>query len=281
MREWRKRMKQGVYAAVKKNGTLYYRSSITFQNKHISLGSYPTEDDAARAYTQADTILHDPAYSLDSYLSFPDKNRNNEQNSPVLPFPKWVTLINFRDNGIYIKTPIYLRKNYFHYYFSPDDYYTFDVDDLFYYSTHSIIRRGGHLFVSDYGMQINILSRYGIKNYGVAGRDFLFVNGDKRDFRYENIEIINRYHGVFCKQHKGKTIYEARIHLRGEFIVGRYATEIEAAVAYNKAASALIRKGYDKRFPVNYLEELSSEEYKSCFKQIKISKKIQALRPRE
>ena len=130
-------------------------------------------------------------------------------------------------------------------------------------------------------MQINILSRYGIKNYGVAGRDFLFVNGDKRDFRYENIEIINRYHGVLRKQHKGKTIYETRIHLRGEFIVGRYETETEAAIAYNKAASTLIRKGYDKRFPVNYLEELSSEEYKECFKRIKISKRILALGPKE
>ncbi len=274
-------MKKGVYAAVKKDGTPYYRSSITFKNKHISLGSYPTEDAAARAYSQADDILHDPGFSLDSYLTASTKNRNGEPGAPVLPFPKWVTLINFRDNGIYIKTPIYMRKNYFHYYFSPDDYYTFDIDDLFYYSTHSIIRRGGHLFVSDYGMQINILSRYGIKNYGVAGRDFLFVNGDKRDFRYENIEIINRYHGVFCKQHKGKTIYETRIHLRGEFIVGRYTTETEAAVAYNKAASALIRKGYDKRFPVNYLEELSSEEYKSCFQRIQISKKIQMLSPKK
>lgn len=270
-------MKKGVYAATKKDGTPYYRSSITFQNKHISLGSFPTEDAAALAYAEANEILHDFSCTLDSYLSLPEKNDSEKQHLPALPFPKRVTLINFRDNGIYIKTPIYLRKNYFNYYFSPDDYYTFDIDDLFYYSTHSIIRRGGHLFVSDYGMQINILSRYGIKNYAVAGRDFLFVNGDKRDFRYENIEIINRYHGVFRKQHKGKTIYEARIHLRGEFIVGRYATETEAAVAYNKAASALIRKGYDKRFPVNYLEELSSEEYKACFKQIKISKKIQAL----
>ena len=274
-------MKKGVYAAIKKDGTPYYRSSITFQNKHISLGSFPTEAAAARAYNEAAGILPDPGCSLESYLPLSLEDKSAKRRSPALPFPKWVTLINFRDNGIYIKTPIYMRINYFHYYFSPDDYYTFDIDDLFYYSPHSIIRRGGHLFVSDYGMQINILSRYGIKNYGVAGRDFLFVNGDKRDFRYENIEIINRYHGVLRKQHKGKTIYETRIHLRGEFIVGRYETETEAAIAYNKAASTLIRKGYDKRFPVNYLEELSSEEYKECFKRIKISKRILALGPKE
>lgn len=262
-------MKKGVYAATKKDGTRYYRSSITYKGKHISLGSFPTEVAASHAYRLADTLLHNETYTLDSYLV--------QKSAPLLPFKKWVTLINFRDNGIYIKTPIYLRQNFFHYFFAPDDYYTFDIDDLFYYSTHSIIRRGGHLFVSDYGMQVNILSRYGIKNYGVAGRDYVFVNGDKRDFRYENIEIINRYHGVFLRQKMGRSFYETRIHLRGEFIVGRYETEIEAAIAYNKAASTLIKKGYDKQFPVNFLEELSSEEYKTCFRQLTISKTIREL----
>lgn len=259
-------MKKGVYTAEKKDGTPYFRSSITYQGKHISLGSFPTETAASRAYHLAHNLLHNADYTLESYTK--------RKRTPELPFKKWVILINFRDNGIYTRTPIYLRQNYFHYYFSPDDYYIFDIDDLFYYSTHSIIRRGGHLFVSDYGMQVNILSRYGIKNYGVAGRDFLFVNGNKRDFRYENIEIINRYHGVFRKNRQGKIFYETRIHLRGEFIVGRYETETEAAIAYNKAASELIKKGYDKQFPVNYLEELSSEEYKRYFRSLKISKTI-------
>ena len=30
----------GVYQAKKKNGTIYYRSSLTYRAKHISLGSY-------------------------------------------------------------------------------------------------------------------------------------------------------------------------------------------------------------------------------------------------
>lgn len=261
-------MKPGVYKAIKKDGTLYYRSSITYQNKHISLGSFSTEDAASLAYHLADSILHDTKYTLEDFFSCPQ----------TLPFPKWVTLINFRDNGIYIKTPVYLHQKYFYYYFSPEDYYIFDIDDLFYYSTHTITRRGGHLFVSDYGMQVNILSRYGIKNYGVAGRDFLFVNGDMRDFRYENIEIINRYHGVFRKTHHGKTLYETRIHWKGDFIVGRYKSETDAAVAYNKAASVLIRKGYDKKYPVNYVEELSPEEYKSLLGKLKISKTITDLK---
>ena len=260
-------MKPGVYTAVKKDGTPYYRSSITYKNKHISLGSFPTETAANLAYHLADSILHNPAYTLEEFSN----------HSQVISFRKWVCLVNFRDNGIYIKTPIYLRQKYFHYYFSLEDYYLFDIDDVFYYSTHTITRRVGHLFVSDYGMQVNILSRYGIKNYGVAGRDFLFVNGDKRDFRYENIEIINRYHGVFRKNIKGKSLYETRIHWNGEFIVGRYQTETEAAIAYNKAASILIKKGYDKKYPVNYLEELSTEDYKEYFKSLKISDTIKAL----
>nr|MBP3597929.1 hypothetical protein [Eubacterium sp.] len=257
-------MKPGVYKATKKDGTLYYRSSITYKNKHISLGSFDTEDEASYAYELADRILHDDSYTLEAHEA-------------GLTFQKWVSLINFRDNGIYIKTPIYLRQKYFHYYFSLDDYYIFDSDDLFYFSTHSISRRGGHLFVSDYGMQVNVLSRYGIKNYGVDGRDYRFVNGDKRDFRYENIEIVNHFHGVCQKIYKGKLVYETRIHWNGDFIVGRYETEIEAAVAYNKAASTLLKKGYEKNYPVNYLEELSGEEYKRCFKELKISKTLRTL----
>ena len=49
-------------------------------------------------------------------------------------------------------------------------------------------------------------------------------------------------------------VYETRIHVNGEFIVGRYPTEIEAAVAYNKAASTLLKKGYERNYPVNYLD---------------------------
>ena len=45
-------------------------------------------------------------------------------------------------------------------------------------------------------------------------------------------------------------VYETRIHIKGEYIVGRYDSEIEAAVAYNKAASTLLKKGYER-----YLKE--------------------------
>ena len=33
----------GVFKAQKKNGDIYYRSSITFRSKHISLGSFDND----------------------------------------------------------------------------------------------------------------------------------------------------------------------------------------------------------------------------------------------
>lgn len=261
-------MLPGVYHAKKKDNTIYFRSSITYSGKHISLGSFDTEEMAHEAYLYAGRLLAGKEITLTSY----------KKENPVLSFSKWVSLINFRDNGIYIKTPIYLFQKYFHYYFSPENYLIFDTDDLFYYSTRTISRRGGHLFVADYGMQVNILSRYGIKNYAVAGRDYLFANGNTRDFRYENLVIINRYHGVCKKTKQGQIYYETKIHWNGDLLVGRYENEIEAAIAYNKAASTLLRKGYLKDYPVNYIEELSDSEYRSRYQVVDISDKIKVLK---
>ena len=46
-------MPAGVYTAYKKDGTVYYRSSITHKNKHISLGSFSSENEAAVTYNEA------------------------------------------------------------------------------------------------------------------------------------------------------------------------------------------------------------------------------------
>lgn len=260
-------MLTGVYRAVRKDGTPYYRSSITYCGKHISLGSFSSEQAAAKAYQAADSLLRSNGSAFEDY----------KEEEHVFSFAKWVSLMNFRDNGIYIKTPIYLKQRFFYYYFSMDDYLTFDIDDLFYYSTRTISRRGGHLFVADYGMQVNILPRYGIKNFAVPGRDYRFVNGNNKDFRYENIEIINRFQGVQKKEKNGQSYYETKIHVNGDFIAGRYQTEIEAAVAYNKAASILITKGYDKKYPVNFIEELDATEYQNIYRNVRISRKIMNL----
>lgn len=253
----------GVFTAKKKDGTEYFRSSFTFQGKHISLGSYSSEVEAANAYLEAQRICQNPEIDIEHYHA-----------SNTLAFEKWVTLINYRDNRMYCKTPIYILKNYFLYYFGPDDYLKFDADDLFYYSKHTIQRRGGHLFVAEYGTQFNILARYGIKNFAVVNRDYRFVNGDPTDFRYRNIEVINKYHGV-CKQYdRGIISYTAKIHINGDWQIGTYSTEAEAAVAYNKAATILTEQGVQKNFPKNFVLELNEIEYAALYNRISISKSL-------
>lgn len=257
-------MLPGVYLAKRKDGKTYYRSSITYKNKHISLGSYEYEEKAHQAYVLAGEVLAvSNTYTIEDY---PKKC--------ILDFNKWVTLINYRDNGIYIKTPIYLKNKFFLYYIDKDSPITFDIDDLFYYSTRKIMKRGGHLFVAEYGMQVNLLSRYGIKNYGVPGRDYLFVNGDETDYTYNNIKIINRYYGVTRINSNGQTRYLTKVHINGYYIIGRYHTEIEAAIAYNKATLLLANKGFCKEFLKNYIEKLDEIAYASMFQKVRISKKF-------
>ncbi len=250
----------GVYTAKRKDGTVYYRASLTYRNKHISLGSYDNPHDAHQAYTLAGVLLEDRSLSLNSYES-----------ESMLPFSKWVSLLNFRDNTIYFATPIYVRPRFFYYYFTPSDFFIFDLDDLFYYSTRKISRRGGHYFVADYGMQVNIMTRYGIKNYAVEGRDYRFINGNNQDLRYENIEIINRYNGVQATAHNGLLRYQVKIHVKGNINVGTYDSETEAAIAYNKAIDLLKKAGVSKAFIPNYLEGVSPAAYADLYNTVKIS----------
>lgn len=258
----------GVYIANKKDGTIYYRSGITINNKHISLGSYPSMEQAHRVYKEAD-MVNKSDISINDYSS----------DRFLLPFNKFVSIINFRDNKIYFKTPIYLYKKFFIYHLSKNDCLKFDADDLFYYSTHTIMRRGGHLFVADFGMQVNILSRYGIKSHAVCGRDYCFANGDSSDFCYGNIIIINPYHGVLHFVKNGKDYYKVKIHVNGDYVVGLYESEEEAAVAYNKAADCLKAAGCKKSFPENYPESLNAISYASIYNSVRISAKIRNYHP--
>lgn len=261
----------GVFPAQKKDGTPYYRSSITYHGKHISLGSYPSATAAHEAYLAAAALLAAQLPPL-SVCTVDD----HALYGSALPFDKWVCLLNFRNNGIYCHTPIYLNDRFFFYYLDPSTPLKFDADDLFYYMRRKILRRGGHLFVSDYGMQVSLLSRYGIRSHAVAGRDYRFVNGDNLDYRYGNIEIINRYHGVTKNPSRKHDIFTARIHINGDYLIGRYLSENEAAIAYNKAADVLNQRGFSKNFPRNYIEELSEREYAKLYANIRISKKIRA-----
>ncbi len=256
----------GVFTANKKNGETYYRASLTFKRKHISLGSYQTPGDAHLAYQEGMRILSDKNINLQTYYK-----------TSSLSFEKWVSLLNFRDNNIYFGTPIYMGQKLFYYYFSPTHILKFDLDDLFYFSSHKIMKRGNHYFVADYGMQVNIANRYGIKNYAIEGVDYSFLNGDTTDFRRENLLIKNIYHGVRLEQKNGQPVFAARIHIKGNYLIGRYSTEIEAAIAYNKAIDILKKKGFTKNYTTNYIEAISPREYAEIYSNLTISSKLYQL----
>ena len=253
----------GAFMAKKKDGTIYYRSSFTYKNKHISLGSYATVQEANIAYEAARQLVAAPETALMDY----------PKNHP-LSFEKWVILCNFRDNNLYFSTPIYVRKHYFSYYMDEHTELKFSIDDLFYYASHKIMRRNGHYFVADYGMQVTILTRYGIKSYGVLGKDYNLINGDIHDFRIENIEVLNTYHGVHKVTYRGKEKYQSRIHLRSYYIIGYYDSDLEAAIAYNKAIDILQSNGCKKQFKQNYMEGVSPSAYADIYRKVNISKKI-------
>ncbi|MBO4902630.1 MAG: hypothetical protein J5518_07545 [Lachnospiraceae bacterium] len=255
--------KAGVYKTSKKNGEIYYRSSFTFRNKHISLGSFPKEAQANRAYREAKKLA-------DSSLTILDYQEEKYK----LPFEKYVSIVNFRDNGVYFANPIYLRKRYFEYYFSKTLCYKFDIDDLFYFAGHKISRRGNHLFVADYGMQVNFLHRYGIKSHAVADRDYRFINGDPTDFRYENIEIINPYYGVQMIRKDGDVRYKSTILINGTYVIGYYDTPELAAIAYNKAVDRLSKRPGHREYRQNYIESLTPREYADLYGQIRISNRL-------
>ena len=257
----------GVFEAKKKNGEIYYRSSLTFRNKHISLGSYDTEQEAGMAYEYARSLVKSTV-AIDEYPG-----------DCPLTFEKYVVLVNFRDNRVYIKNPIYLQKRFFLYYLDREHVYKFDIEDLFYYSEHKISRRGRHLFVADYGMQVNLHSRYGIKKHAVLNRDYRFINDDRYDFRYENIEIINRYHGVRKKvSKKGNISYKAVILINGNYTVGTYPTEEMAAIAYNKAVDIVKRIYPDRGYDQNYVDTMSPSAYADMYTLISISPSIMNLK---
>ncbi len=86
----------GVFPAHKKDGTPYYRSSITYRGKHISLGSYQNAHTAHSAYLLASRLLNEKNTPLAGCTVDDHPSLGGE-----LPFEKWVSLLNFRDNGIY------------------------------------------------------------------------------------------------------------------------------------------------------------------------------------
>ncbi len=255
-------MLPGVFSAKKKNGEIYYRASFTMKGRHISLGSYATESIANTAYSEAQ-----------SAASSTVRPEDHADVCKALHLHKYISIVNFRDNGVYFSTPIYLMKKYFYYYLSETEILTFDAEDLFYYANRKIQRRGGRLFVADYGMQVTLLTRYGIRPYAVAGRDYEFINGDPCDLRYENIKLISRYIGVtpLKKDIASPTLYKVRIHFKGNYTVGTFPDEIKAAIAYNKAADHIKKRFPEKKYGQNFIEDLPAKEYARIYTELDIS----------
>lgn len=259
---------EGVFTALRQNGEPFYRASLTWHGKHISLGSFPTPAAAHAAYLEGRHVLADSACTPDAYVE-----------TSLLPFEKWVCLANCRDNNIYFRNPIYMGRKMFYYYLSPAKALKFDIDDLFYFSSHKVMCRGNRYFVADYGLQVSVASRFRIRPYARPGIDFRFLNGDDTDFRRENIQILNTYHGVTVEQKKGQYVYTVRIHVNGNYIVGRYPDEVRAAIAYNKAVDILRKNGFRKNYMQNFIEELSPSRYAEIYSDLQISPRITALRP--
>ena len=67
--------------------------------------------------------------------------------------------------------------------------------------------------------------------------------------------------------------HESRIHINGEFIIGRFSTDAEAAVAYNKAVDAAVDAGVEKNFIQNYVLEYTPKEYAEVYTNITLPEK--------
>lgn len=66
-------------------------------------------------------------------------------------------------------------------------------------------------------------------------------------------------------------MYTVRIHLRGNYIVGRYNTDIEAAIAYNKAIDILRSKGVTNNFTPNYVDGIAPSHYAEIYSSLTIA----------
>ena len=264
---------RGAYLWKDKSGKIWYRSKISHKGVSVSLGSFATEEEANAACEEA-RMLYESDISIDRVvLSDRQRKAHRDENGRrdcFLPGSKVVSIINHRDHHIYIKTPIYIRSSYFSYYLDDGTELKFDMDELFFYSSHRILKRGGCLYVNDLGMQIRLLDRYGIHNFSVAGRDYEFVDKDPCNMMSANILVINPYFGVQKKKAGPTYYYECSIHLNGDYLIGRFNDVVTAATAYNKAVDYARDHGMKKQFPENYIDGLSPRKYAEIYTSVEL-----------
>ena len=83
---------------------------------------------------------------------------------------------------------------------------------------------------------------------------------------------INPYYGVSRIDNNGRISYLTRIHINGNYQIGIYNSETEAAIAYNKAVDLAKAAGNDKKYPANYIAGLSASEYAEIYTHITVSR---------
>ncbi len=62
--------------------------------------------------------------------------------------------------------------------------------------------------------------------------------------------------------------------MKGNVTVGTYATETEAAIAYNKAIDLLKEAGINKAYTPNYMEGMPPAVYADLYASIKVSSRL-------
>ena len=90
----------GVYETTKKDGSVYYRSSVTYKGRHISLGSYENAQSAHLAYRLALSVLEpDSPITIETLSQLYrtesaslEKSKKNIAKFDSLPFEKAVCL---------------------------------------------------------------------------------------------------------------------------------------------------------------------------------------------
>lgn len=250
-----------IYPHIKGDLTTY-KVYFLHEKKKIYLGAYPSSEEAQLALKEAHDIIKAPFGALDFTYS-------------IIDYKKVISLCNFRDYKVYIKNPIYLKDKYFYYYLSKDIILTFDMKDLLFFSTYKVCKRGNYLYTQDSISQQSLLNRFGILSHSVPGKDYVFRNGNPYDFRRDNLEVINNYKGVSKKEKDGQTFYVASIYTTQPLVLGHYTSEIEAAIAYNKAIDFLMATSSTTRdYIPNSIPFLTKSEYDAIYEGITLSPRL-------
>lgn len=247
-----------IYPAKKDHYRVYY----LYKSRKIYIGLYNNYDQATLAYDFTHHLFNS-SFSIEDFTE-----------DCLIPFEKFITCINYRDTGIYIKTPIYIHKDHFKYYFAYNFYLLFDLKDLLYFSTNKIHKRGEYLYTYIGDHQESILKRFGFSKKMTYLTDYCFVNDNRYDFRRHNIKVINHYTGVFSEVKFNKPTFVTRIFTDKYIVVGHYETEVQAAIAYNRAVDLLKDSPFASKYQKNTFPFLTRHEYEQIYTNLLISKRL-------